>query len=567
MASGKSCPVMLFATSGGPPVGLFTQSAKVIMDAPSLSAVTPASVNLVTPVETSPGNAPSTMRGADFANLFGHLMNPGGRQDLAAAGLQSVPLGPQIEVITAAEPLPDAASLAAFAKGQGLDDVMVRALFGAAAFEGQAAGVTLTHLTAPVCPLTGALLTPGGQGAEPVVADQALTGEATLAATAAMVLSTGLRPLAGLMQSPEAEAPPPTSGEAIQQQALALATGAVLPALLGRGSAPPTGRAEAAAPSLAGPAGLAPSPVAGLEAGRIASLNVSHLSWQVQSMGAPQPVAAVHELQSQAASAALSETLPEDLPEALRLRLEPSQFITQRLAAMAGTGEQATWGSVAGQSVASGLLRLDMRGLNLVDPSKPLADQALAGGDSAGEGLPAAGSTPVLQDSGRPTQHAAAGTATPWTSTAAQRAEQYEQLAQRLGEALGQRLQSQLERGDWKLQMRLDPAHLGRIDLDLDMSAGGLDAVFRSDNQVTRDLIAQSLGRLRESLSQSGTAVANVWVQGDSSRQSGGNPTPGRTPDEQEGRVSGRDAGSDERIAATAVQRPRQGTSAWDVLA
>jgi flagellar hook-length control protein FliK len=543
-------------------VGLFTQSAKVIMDAPSLSVVTPAPVNLVTPVETSPGSAPSAMRGADFANLLGHLMNPAGRQDLAAAGLQSVPLGPQIEVITAAEPLPDAASLAAFAKGQGLDDAMVRALFGTAALEGQAAGVTLT--AAPVCPLTGALLTPEGQGPESVVADQPLTGQAPLAVTAAMVLSTGLRPLVGLMQSAEAEAPPPpTSGEAIQQQALALATGGVLPALVGRGSGPGMGRAEAAAH----PAGLASSPVAGLEAGRIASLNVSQLSWQVQSLGAPQPVSAVQELQSQAASAALSETSPEDLPEALRLRLAPSEFITQRLAAMAGTGEQATWGSVAGQSVASGLLRLDMRGLNLIDPSKPLADQALAGGDSAGEDLPTAGTTPVLQDSGRPTQHAAASTATPWTSTAAQRAEQYEQLAQRLGEALGQRLQSQLERGDWKLQMRLDPAHLGRIDLDLDMSAGGLDAVFRSDNQVTRDLIAQSLGRLRESLSQSGTAVANVWVQGDSSRQSGGNPTPGRAPDEQEGRASGRDAGSDERIAATAVQRPRQGTSAWDVLA
>ena len=553
-------------------MGLFTQSAKVIMDAPSLSAVTPASVNLVAPVETPTGNAPSTMRGADFANLLGHLMNPGGRQDLAAAGLQSVPLGPQIEVITAAEPLPDAASLAAFAKGQGLDDAMVRALFGVAAVEDQPTGVTLTHLTAPASPLAGALPargvlpTPEGQGAQLLVDDQALAGEVPLAATAAMVLSTGLRPLTGLMQSAQTEAPPPpTSGEAVQQQALALATGGVLPALVGRGSTTPTGRAEATAPSAALPAAPSTFPVAGLEAGRLSQLNVSQLSWQVQSLGAPQPVAAVHELQSQATSTALSEALPEDLPEALRLRLVPSEFITQRLAAMAGTGEQATWGSVAGQSVA--LLRLDMRGLNLVDPNQPAADQAALSGESVGEGLPAAGSTHLLPESGRPTQQAAASTATPWTSTAAQRAEQYEQLAQRLGEALGQRLQSQLERGHWKLQMRLDPAQLGRIDLDLNMGTGGLDAVFRSDNQLTRDLIAQSLGRLRESLSQSGTTVANVWVQGDSNRQSGGNPTPGHTPDRQEERASGRGAGSDERIAATAVQRPRQGTSAWDVLA
>ena len=541
------------------------------MDAPSLSAVTPTSVNLVSPAESPPGGAPSAMRGADFANLLGHLMNPGGRQDLAAAGLQALPIGPQIEVITAAEPLPDAASLAAFAKGQGLDEAMVRALFGGALADGQAAGAgtvpTLVTPGTPITPMTAATLAGlSGQGPELLAADQALVGEIPLMASAAMVLSTGLRPLAGLIQSGEAETPPPpTSGEAVQQQALALAAGGVLPALVGRGSAPAAGRAEATTPSLALPAGLSPS--LGLDAGRVSSLNVSQLSWQVQSLGAPQPVAAVQALQSQAASAALSEALPEDLPEALRLRLVPSEFITQRLAAMAGTGEQATWGSVAGQSVASGLLRLDMRGLNLVDPSKPVADQAVPDGESVGEGLPAAGSTHPLQDSGRPTQPSASSTATPWSSTAAQRAEQYEQLAQRLGEALGQRLQSQLERGQWKLQMRLDPAQLGRIDLDLNMGAGGLDAVFRSDNQLTRDLIAQSLARLRESLSQSGTAVANVWVQGDSSRQSGGNPTPGRAPDQQEGRASGRDAGSDERIAATAVQRPRQGTSAWDMLA
>jgi flagellar hook-length control protein FliK len=143
--------------------------------------------------------------------------------------------------------------------------------------------------------------------------------------------------------------------------------------------------------------------------------------------------------------------------------------------------------------------------------------------------------------------------------------EQYEELAQRLGEALGQRLQSQLERGQWKVQMRLDPAQLGRIDLDLDMNAGALDAVFRSDNQLTRDLIAQSLPKLRDSLAQAGTAVANVWVQGDSSRQSGGNPTPERAPEMPQ--ASGRNTDSDEPVAAAASPRPRRGTSAWDVLA
>jgi flagellar hook-length control protein FliK len=178
----------------------------------------------------------------------------------------------------------------------------------------------------------------------------------------------------------------------------------------------------------------------------------------------------------------------------------------------------------------------------------------------------ASGPVSLGPEAGRSSPSGASATSTPWVSTAAQRAEHYEQLAQRLGEALGQRLQSQLERGQWKMQMRLDPAHLGRIDLDLDMNSGALEAVFRSDNQLTRDLIAQGLPRLKESLSQSGTAVANVWVQGDSSRQSGGNPTPRRAPEPRE-QAAGHSQASQDLAVQAPGHRTRQGTSAWDVLA
>jgi hypothetical protein len=480
-------------------------------------------------------------------------MDPSARQDLAAAGLQALPISSQIEVITVAEPLPDAASLAAFARGQGLDETTVRALFGAAPgmMSADAAGAaTLSDKGADTGTLIGAALALGGL--RPLVVQPQEQAAAMMGEGAAA----------------------PSAEEVALQQSLVLATGALVPALMGRGQV-------AKAPGDAGKTPLSvsaalPGPAA--QAAGISAIaqsgQVSQLSWQVQSVGAPQAALAVHELGAQAAVAAspLSEVQPEDMPEVLRLRLAPSEFITQRLAAMAGTGEQATWGSVAGQSVAAvGLLRLDVRGLGLVAPpassAAPAADAANALDAQALE-QPDAAATQVHHEAGR-TQNLApsASTAAPWTSTAAQRAEQYEQLAQRMGEALGQRLQSQLERGEWKVQMRLDPAHLGRIDLDLDMSAGGLDAVFRSDNQLTRDLISQGLSRLRESLSQSGTAVANVWVQGDSNRQSGGNPTPGRTPDQRDETANGRDAGSEEQLAAQAVARPRRGTSAWDMLA
>jgi myo-inositol-1(or 4)-monophosphatase len=55
------------------------------MDAPLISSVSPASVNIT--AEASTGAAQPSMRGADFANLLGHLMDPGARKDIAAAGL------------------------------------------------------------------------------------------------------------------------------------------------------------------------------------------------------------------------------------------------------------------------------------------------------------------------------------------------------------------------------------------------------------------------------------------------------------------------------------------------
>ncbi len=106
------------------------------------------------------------------------------------------------------------------------------------------------------------------------------------------------------------------------------------------------------------------------------------------------------------------------------------------------------------------------------------------------------------------------------------KAEHYQQLADRMGQALAQRVQEQFEKGQWSMTLRLNPAELGQIDVQLDMHQGGLDARFMTDNAVTRDLIMQGSGRLKDSLSENGMTVASVWVNSDGERQSGGNPTP-----------------------------------------
>jgi flagellar hook-length control protein FliK len=139
---------------------------------------------------------------------------------------------------------------------------------------------------------------------------------------------------------------------------------------------------------------------------------------------------------------------------------------------------------------------------------------------------------------------------------AEQRAAQYQEVADQLGEAMAKRLMAQIERGQWKMQLRMQPAALGRIDVELDMHARGLDATFTSDNAVTRELMAQGSARLRDTLTQTGTTVASVVVNGDSGRQSGGNSTPGRKSKGEQGEKSNN---SDTAAPVIAATRSAQG--------
>jgi len=108
------------------------------------------------------------------------------------------------------------------------------------------------------------------------------------------------------------------------------------------------------------------------------------------------------------------------------------------------------------------------------------------------------------------------------------RAEQYEKLSQRLGEALGQRLSAQIARGDWRVELELKPHDLGSIDVQLNMKQGELEATFKASNAMTRELINDGLARLKEVLAQSGMEVAGLNVNVGQNSRNGGNPTPGQ---------------------------------------
>jgi flagellar hook-length control protein FliK len=121
-----------------------------------------------------------------------------------------------------------------------------------------------------------------------------------------------------------------------------------------------------------------------------------------------------------------------------------------------------------------------------------------------------------------------------------------------------------MERGQWRLNLKLNPGHLGQIDVELDMHAGGLDAVFKTENMLTKELITQGISKLKDSLAQSGTAVADVWVNSESKRESGGNPTPQRFAGNTEAENPAEAAQPAEQVSRKIEKRS---ADAWDTMA
>jgi len=493
--------------------------------------------------------------GGRFAELFTGQMLKLERQGLAAAqdgllGLQMMPLGQTINVITSDAPVPDMQSLLAFAKAQGLDDQAVAGLFGEMPAVPQ--GIQVPNLLAQGLTTIGQTPreTPPSKTFETIPA-------AAQAATLGQLQALPGVTIVGLQMTPkqtldvlESPTPADTLLRAPEVTPVALASALALAAYVGVDS--------------------------------------------VQAAEAPLPIPA-------------AETSPPML-DALRVQLGiPGEAITRRLAQMSGSKASMSWaelvskavtkagaGSLAGAAVpmstvssagagpdaalalaplptipsANSLAGANAAGLDLpiglaapksgepaaFDPlqAKPLATpqpperaDAAASPEIAEEiwtvevpaGLDLGAltdhvSAPVAEPGGSRQGHAPAAAPTPQAAADAaraalhERAEQTQVLADRMGQALANRLIGQIERGQWKLQMRLQPEALGRVEVALDMHAGGLDAVFRTDNALTQDLLGQGAQRLRDALSQSGTTVASVTVHADARGQYGGNSTP-----------------------------------------
>jgi hypothetical protein len=512
----------------------------------STPAVNPVSSGEISSPLTAKSMGDKAMLGKEFANIMRSLLPESERQHLAAAqpfadlpGLKTLQLGPQFDLITGTGAQPNEDSLAAFAKSQGLDDSAVQALFGGL----QPLSTKSLQMSGATSPKSGLQVMDPAHPAILVEAPKSPSSDPNqvpgwfLNATAHPVLQDISSPVSPAIQvGPMVANPLPGLQPA---------------SALGLPFASPT---QLAAPSDATP------PVADAQA--LSQLLASHGAQAVlktQGLGVtPRDATALE---------SLAQSSLEDAPgHALRMRLMPAwEDVTRQLASANGSGQAMTWANLI--SGWSGKAQKTGSADAVID----LGDTSIGASTDTGDGLGTVSATfnndnnaqlvrgpdqaPSLNLSGKPTGPGV-------TDPSIDRAAQVSQLADKLGQALSERLQHQIEQGQWKLELRLKPAHLGKISVELDMNAGGLDALFKTDNLMTRDLIAQGTQRLRDNLAQAGMTVANVWVNSQSQPNSGGNSTP-RRPSEVVA------SGSVEPTPAVEEKKPiniAKSSDGWDQL-
>jgi len=475
------------------------------------------------------------MNGQEFAGVMRDLMAKGERQDVAgiapgeatdanAAALQTLNLGNQFSVITAASPLPDPNSLAQFARAQGLSESAVQALFGDLALPTASATALPIALT-PEMGQVGGLM---GFPANPLLTNQLMAHSVAATSDASTLTMLPSAATLGWIQAN------PSSLTISDQVDKSLWTQA---------------------------------PHLSLTSANPKVSDVSALMATAGATGVLQALGGMGAVQSQSLTATdnLAEIAPELGPlDAMRMRMMPAwENMTRQLAKLNGTDQVAAWGQLCSNILSSKeqcpVGKEVLLDLGVNDPSLMSALDALQDQSNTGS---------VNLDSARNTASSGALGAAATSAALANpgmtdRAAQIQDLADKLGKAMGERLQEQLERGEWKLQLKLNPAHLGRIDVELDMNATGLDAVFKTDNMLTRELIAQGMNKLRDSLAQSGMTVANVWVNSENQKGSGGNSTP-RQDSEPDNTVN--NSVSEVKVAESRIKELRS-SDAWDTLA
>jgi len=432
--------------------------------------------------------------GADgeFGALFGNMMGGLGGQNLAAldgkaspplVGLAAQVLGPAVHIITASTPALSDDSLYAFARSQGMDEDALALIFQN----------------------PGSALGPAGAGNPDLAAGldgfDALQANQSASQLAASRLGIALSPEEKAMASVLSQPISATGGESLD-----LGDDASLRWTLGK-----------AADALPGTQPTAQTGLFGLNGVR----NMLPTSPPVQAV-TPDP-AANPESAHQNLAASLILGASEAAQFARRLEMKQASQRAERVAPGWLPPTAAGTGPTLPADMAMLTEEISIAALETLVVAPDIAPDDLAellagrshGGESRTSSPSDSATTSNTSAAPRPDQ--------------AQRTEQYERLSQRLGEALGQRLAAQIAKGDWRVDLALKPYELGNIDIELNMKDGALQASFSAGQALTRELITDSLPRLKEILNQLGMDVATMNVNVRQNSQHGGNPTPGRS--------------------------------------
>jgi hypothetical protein len=463
---------------------------------------------------------PAAEMPAGVTAAFGQeIADPTGSAEVAARQvtdwqLQAVTLGPNLNVITPTSSAPDAQSLEAFARAQGLDEKAVHWLFGGDAPQSQTRvqanatdphwlAMTPTHLPFGATSTQAVDAAPGGlTGHDPLTAtagifsekpandpSKAMMGSAMAGVQAMWTMADG----STVAEKPANESPTGMTGSATAGvQAMWTMT---------------DGSTVTEKPANESSKGLLGSAMAGVQA-----------LWAMAdgSEDSKKPVTP-------------TPTSTEDVPTMQMLRMPPPAAIWMQRTAMnlAASDPQTNT-----KESAISLSDLDLG----AEWGGDVLQALLAGEGNAASGSSATGTHGTAyanfaarwdaQVSNRndlaPHQNPAAE-----QTDAAVRSENIQNLADKMGQAVGQRILSEMERGQWHLKLSLRPATLGHIEVEMRMRSGEFDAVFTAPNAVTRDLLQDGMNKLRETLGQMGMDVANIHVGDGQTGRSGGDSTPG----------------------------------------
>ena len=138
------------------------------------------------------------------------------------------------------------------------------------------------------------------------------------------------------------------------------------------------------------------------------------------------------------------------------------------------------------------------------------------------------------------------------------RQDKYLEISRRLTEALGERLTAQISKGAWRVEMDLHPKSLGRIEINLEMKNGALEAYFNPSQNVTRELLQDTFEKLKDTLAQHGIDSAYVGLGSGKKQHSDGNPT-------DDTLVAKRDAESDNLSISSSAKKTHLSADGLDI--